>query len=155
MRPLTLGSLAGLAAALALCALPACAASLYKWVDANGRVVYSDQPPNAPNIKAEKLNAAAPPSDPNALKDLAQKDADLKKRAADRDEASAKAGKERVQKQKQAEECARVASALTQLGWSQVIIYRANEKGEDVAMTEAERDKEKARLETYRKEHCS
>jgi len=155
MRPITSRSLAGVAAALALCALPAAAASLYKWVDANGRVVYSDQPPNAPNVKAEKLNAAAPPADPNAVKDLAQKDADLKKRAAERTEASAKSGKDSVQKQKQAEDCARTANAITQLGWSQVILYRANEKGEDVAMTEAEREKEKARLQAYQKEHCS
>ena len=154
MRPVTSRSLAGIAAALALCALPAGAASLYKWVDANGRVVYSDQPPNAPNVKAEKLNAAAPPGDPNAVKELAQKDVELKKRATERDEAYAKAGKDRVQKQKQAEECTRVASALTQLGWSQVILYRANEKGEDVAMTEAERNKEKARLEAYQKQNC-
>jgi hypothetical protein len=155
MRPALSLSLAGIAAAMALCALPAGAASLYKWVDANGRVVYSDQPPTAPNIKAEKLNAAASPGDPSALKDLAQKDADLKKRAADRDEAYAKSGKDRVQKQKQAEDCARTASALTQLSWSQIVIYRANEKGEDIAMTEADRAKEKARLEAYQKEHCS
>lgn len=154
MRPVASRSLA-LAAAIALCALPAGAASLYKWVDANGRVVYSDQPPNAPNIKAEKINAAAAPADSNAIKELAQKDVDLKKRAADRDEASAKAGKDRAQKQKQAEDCARIASSLTQLGWSQVVIYRANEKGEDVAMTEAERAKEKARLEAYQKQNCS
>jgi len=146
------------AAALAACAVAAAlpaAAALYKWTDANGRVVYSDQTPNAPNVKAEKLNAAAPPADPNAVKDLAQKDADLKKRAAERTEASAKSGKDSVQKQKQAEDCARTANAITQLGWSQVILYRANEKGEDVAMTEAEREKEKARLQAYQKEHCS
>ena len=35
--------------------LPA-AAALYKWTDANGRVVYSDQPPT-PSVKAETLNA--------------------------------------------------------------------------------------------------
>ena len=39
------------ATALLLAAVPA-AAALYKWIDANGRVIYSDQPPPA-NVKAE------------------------------------------------------------------------------------------------------
>ncbi len=46
------------AISLALCvALPA-SAQMYKWVDANGKVQYSDTPPPS-NIKAEKLRAPA------------------------------------------------------------------------------------------------
>src|SRR3989304_2708120 len=42
---------------LALCfALPA-AAQMYKWVDANGKVQYSDKPPPS-NVKTEKLREA-------------------------------------------------------------------------------------------------
>jgi hypothetical protein len=145
---------AGLAAAAAMCALPA-GAALYKWIDANGRVVYSDQPPNAPNVKAEKLNAAVAPADPNALKEMAQKDADLRKRAAERAEAGTKSDKDRGAKERRAEDCARIADGLKQLTWSQVVIYRANEKGEQVPMDDAAREKEKARLEALQKEHCS
>jgi hypothetical protein len=54
-------------------------AAVYKWTDANGRVIYSDQPPPA-NVKVETLNAPPPPANPNAMKELAQKDAELRQR---------------------------------------------------------------------------
>ncbi len=48
---------------LALCvALPA-SAQMYKWVDANGKVHYSDKPPPS-NIKTEKLREPARPATP-------------------------------------------------------------------------------------------
>lgn len=48
---------------LALCvALPA-SAQMYKWVDANGKVHYSDKPPPS-NIKTEKLREPARPAPP-------------------------------------------------------------------------------------------
>ncbi|HTI46774.1 MAG TPA: DUF4124 domain-containing protein [Casimicrobiaceae bacterium] len=143
---------AALGAALCLIALPA-AAALYKWVDANGRTVYSDQPPNA-NVKVETVNGPPPPGNPNAAKELAQKDAELKKRQSDRAAVTAKAEKERAATEKRAEECTRVASALQQLSWGQVVIYRANEKGEQVPMDDAARAKERARLEAWQKENC-
>ena len=68
------------------------AAALYKWTDAQGRVVYSDQPPQA-NVKTEQLRAAPPPANPNAAKELAQREADFRKRQADAAAASAKVGK--------------------------------------------------------------
>lgn len=143
---------AGVGAVLCLVALPA-AATLYKWTDANGRVVYSDQPPNA-NVKVETVSGAAPPANPNAARDLAQKDAELKKRQADKADAAAKADKERTAKEKRADECTRVSASLKQLSWGQVVIYRANEKGEQVPMDEAARQKERARLEAWQKENC-
>lgn len=150
--PRTMLAAAALGATLCAIALPATAA-LYKWIDANGRVVYSDQPPNA-NVKVETVNAPVAPSNPNAAKELAQKDAELKKRQSEKAEAAAKADKERSARSKRAEECARVVSSLQQLSWGQVIIYRANEKGEQVPMDEAARQKERARLEAWQKENC-
>lgn len=147
--------LAALAAgSLCLVAVPA-AAALYKWVDANGRVVYSDQPPPpGANVKTETLTAPPPPANPNAMKELAQKDAELKKRQAARVEADAKSDKDRTAKGKRAEECAQANSALQQLSWGQVVIYRANEKGEQVPMDDAARAKEKARITDWIKENC-
>src|SRR5512146_2750516 len=88
-------SLTALAVALAAGIYGAAAsAALYKWTDANGRVVYSDQPPmNA--AKAEQLRGAPPPANPNAAKELAQREADFKKRQADAAKAEEKAGKDR------------------------------------------------------------
>jgi hypothetical protein len=146
-----------LGAALAACALAAAvpvAAALYKWTDANGRVVYSDQPPNA-NVKTETLAAPAPAANPNAMKELAQKDADLRKRSAERADVAAKAEKDRVAKEQRGEQCTRIANALKQLSWSQVTIYRANDKGDQVPLDDAARQKERARLEALQKEHCA
>ena len=140
--------------AAALWSLPATAA-LYKWVDANGRVVYSDQPPTSPAVKHETLNTVAPASNAGAMKELAQKDVDLRKRQADKAEAATKSEKERIAKDRRAEECLQIAANIKQLQWSQIVLYRANEKGEQVPMDEAARDKEKARLEAMRKESCS
>ena len=148
-------SLAALIAGfLCLCALPA-GAALYKWVDANGRVVYSDQPPPASaNVKTETLHSPPPPSNPNAAKELAQKQMELNKRQTERNEAAAKADKDKSAKTRRSEECMQANSSLQQLSWGQVVIYRANEKGEQVPMDEAARAKEKARIEAWIKENC-
>ena len=146
------------AAALAACALAAAApaaAALYKWTDANGRVVYSDQPPSAATVKAETLAPLPPAANPNAAKELAQKDADLRKRTTERAESAAKADKDRTAKEQRAEECTRIASTLKQLSWSEVKIYRANDKGEQVEMDDAAKQRERARLEGLQKEHCA
>ena len=145
------------AAALAACAVAAAvpaAAALYKWTDANGRVVYSDQPPNA-NVKTETLAAPAAAANPNAMKELAQKDADLRKRATERTEAAAKAEKDRTAKEQRAEECTRMANTIKQLSSTQFTIYRANDKGEQEEMDAAAKQRERARLEGLQKEHCA
>ena len=84
---------AALAALLPLAAPPAVAA-LYKWVDANGRTVYSDQVP--PGVKAEQVGAAPPPANPNAAKDLANQDAEFRKRQMERADDAKKADKART-----------------------------------------------------------
>src|SRR6266550_9181044 len=78
---------AGLGAFLALSST-ASHAILYKWIDDNGRVVYGDQPP--PGAKPEKLNASMGPADPNAVRDMASKDAEIKKRQQQRSDEAAK-----------------------------------------------------------------
>ena len=57
------------------------AAALYKWTDASGRIVYSDQPPPG-NVKSEILKGPPPPANPNAVKDLANKELEYKQRLA-------------------------------------------------------------------------
>ena len=46
------------AISLALCVVLPASAQMYKWVDSNGKVQYSDKPPQS-NIKTEKLRAPA------------------------------------------------------------------------------------------------
>ena len=126
----------------------AASAALYKWTDANGRVVYSDQPPmNA--AKAEQLRGAPPPANPNAAKELAQREAEFRKRQADAAKAEEKAGKDRVGAENRAEACAQAKGQLRQLGESQLAIYRYNEKGEREVMDDDARAREAAKINAW------
>ncbi|HJU22373.1 MAG TPA: DUF4124 domain-containing protein [Casimicrobiaceae bacterium] len=123
-------------------------AALYKWTDAQGHVVYSDQPPNA-DVKTEQLRAAPPPANPNAAKELAQRDAEFKKRKADAEAASAKAAKEQATSEQRKESCAQARGNLKQLTESQLALYRYNEKGEREIMDDDARARERAKLNAF------
>ena len=138
-------------ALVAVAASPVAGAALYKWVDANGRVVYSDQPPTG-NFKTEVVGAAAPPSNPDALKELANKDVELKKRQVDRADESKKSEKARTDAQKLATLCNQARAQAGGLRRADVAMYRLNEKGERVPMDEAARKAEAERLELVMKE---
>jgi len=123
-------------------------AALYKWTDAQGRIVYSDQPPNA-NVKTEQLRGPPPPANPNAAKELAQRQADDRKRQADSEKAAAKGEKDRADAAKIAEACAQAKGQLRQLGESQLVMYRYNEKGEREVMDDDARGRERAKLNNF------
>jgi Skp family chaperone for outer membrane proteins len=127
-------------------------AALYKWTDAQGRVVYSDQPPQA-NVKTEQLRGAPPPANPNAAKELAQREADFRKRQTDAADAAAKSGKQRASSEQQAESCAQAKGELKQLAESQLAIYRYNEKGEREVMNDDARGRERAKLNTWMRDN--
>lgn len=148
------GRVLPLAVALAACcaAAPAIAA-VYKWTDATGRVVYSDQPPPT-NVKVETLNAPPPPANPNAAKDLAQQNVDLRKREAQRADADKKQEKSNADAQLRRTQCTQVQGHIGQLSASQEIVYRVNEKGERIAMDDTARRREIEQLQTWLRENC-
>ena len=123
--------------ALALAALPA-AAALYKWTDENGRVVYGDTPPAG--VKAERVNAAVPPADPNAIRDMASKDAQIKARQQARADDEAKAVKAQADNKAKLERCAQIRGNIQTMR-SDAAVYRFNDKGEKVYLESAEREK--------------
>jgi hypothetical protein len=139
--------LAACLAAACVAAAPASAA-LYKWTDAQGRVVYSDQPPPG-NQRSEQLRGPPPPANPNAAKELAQREADYRKQQSDAAEAAAKAAKARENAGQIAENCTQVRNQLRQLSETQIAIYRYNEKGEREVMDEDARGRERAKLNTW------
>jgi hypothetical protein len=142
------------AVALALFALPA-AAVLYKWTDANGRVIYSDQPPNG-NFKVEAINPPPPPSNPNAVKELASKEAELQQKRLLRTSEEAKATKAQADTDKKREQCGKVRGQITMMQSEQnVLMYRSNEKGQPVYMDDTARRKERENLEAWLRENCS
>ena len=122
----------------ALCATPSLAA-LYKWVDENGRVNYGDTPPAG--VKAERLNATVAPADPNAVRDLATKDAEIRKRQQQRADDEAKEEKSRADINLMRRQCQQAIGRVKSLR-EDPNVFRYNEKGErvylDAAMREAE-----------------
>jgi len=138
--------------ACALLAMPA-AAALYKWTDANGHVVYSDQPPPG-DVKAETLKAPPPPANPNAVKDMAAKDLELKKKRAEAADKDKKAETQRADANKRAEQCQRAQLQVRQLSAEQVPITRINEKGETVYMDDASRRRERDLVEAWVRQNC-
>ena len=128
------------------------AAALYKWTDANGRIVYSDLPPQA-NVKAEQLRGAPPPANPNAAKELAQREAEFRKRQADASKATEKADKARAADAEHAESCAQARGQLAQLTESQLAIYRYNANGEREIMDEDARGRERAKITAWMRDN--
>ncbi|HEY8243533.1 MAG TPA: DUF4124 domain-containing protein [Casimicrobiaceae bacterium] len=146
-----LPALAALAAVTLALALPAVAAT-YKWVDANGRVVYSDQPPVG-GQKYEVVGSAAPPDNPNAVREMANKDAELRKLQKDRVEDAQKAEKTRADAQKRADVCAQ-ARAAARTYQSDQPLMTTNEKGERVYLEGAERARRLTEQQRLVREYC-
>lgn len=129
-------------------------AALYKWTDANGRVVYSDQPPTG-NVKTETIQAPAPIGNADAVKDLANRDAEFRKRQAEAAEGAKKSDAQRADNAKRNEQCTRAAGQIKLLSSEQLALVRQNEKGEVVQIDDAMRRKERADLEIWIKANCS
>jgi hypothetical protein len=150
-RALGAGALA-LAAASLLVAAPLATAALYKWVDANGRVVYSDQPP-AGGVKAEIVGSPAAAANPDALKEFAAREAEFKKRQADKAEDVRKADKAKAEAQRLATLCTQARAQVAGLRRNDgTPVVRLNDKGERVTLDDATRKVEADRLEALIKE---
>lgn len=142
------------ACTLACLAAGAADAATYKWTDAGGRIVYSDQPPTG-GIKYETIGTAAPPSNPNAVKDMAAKQAEFNKRQADATKSEKKSDEERVKAEKKNEMCERARSNIRTLSAEQVALVRHNEKGETIVVDEVTRRRERAEIEAWVKANCT
>ena len=145
--------IAAIAALLVLAAAPALAAT-YKWTDANGRVIYSDQPPNG-NFKVEAINAPPPPANPNAAKELAAKEAEMQQRKLLRADEEAKAAKTLADTSQKREQCGRIRGQIAMMQTDQSLLYRSNEKGEKVFMDDTGRRREIQKLEAWVRENCA
>lgn len=146
-------TLFSLAVALTAFALPSLA-ELYRWVDENGRVHYSDTPPPA-NAKTEKevKGTARPPtaSEPaapagQAPKSYVEKEAEFRKRQveqAERDAAAKKAQQESAEKKRNCEQSRNQLAALKAGGR----FVRYNADGEREYMDEQQIAQEISRAE--------
>lgn len=97
---------ASISAAIAIAAfsLSAGADQVYRWVDKDGHVHYSQTPPSSTAVNAQTLNINPPPPDPTGLQNdqkLAQQAQDRDKQAQDAQKNDQKAQQEQAQRQKE------------------------------------------------------
>ena len=113
-------------------------AILYKWTDENGRVAYGDQPP--PGARPERLNPGIGPPDPSALRDMASKDAEIKKRLQQRADEAAKTAKDESDGKRKLDQCVQARGRIKTLR-DEVAVFRYNEKGEKVFYEASDRER--------------
>lgn len=124
---------------LVLCLPVVAAAEMYRWVDAQGQVHYSDSPPPA-GAKAAKTIDVPPPAAPSSStsakpKSWQEKDLEFRQRRAAEAEAQAKKDKEAKEKQQNCETARRNLAKFE----NATRVVTTNEKGETVYMDNAAR----------------
>lgn len=140
-RCLNTGLIFTLLASMAFVALP-CAAEMYKWTDAQGRVHYSDQPP-PPDARKSTVKPAKPAApaaggrETAAPKTVAEQEAEFRKRrveAAEREAAEQKAAQEEAEKKRNCEQAQGQLKALQAGGR----LVRFNAQGEREYLDDAQ-----------------
>lgn len=140
-----------LAAVTNLCA----AAGVYKWVDKDGKVHYTDQPPptsaavkvrthSTPAVNPASTGAAGAGAAPTAPKSYVDQELEFRKRNAEKDEAEAKQRKADAEANERKLACAESRGNLRSLEEGGRV-YFYDDKGEKKYMDDAERGKAIAR----------
>ena len=111
--------------------------ALTKWVDAEGKVHYSDEPPPA-NVKAQTLVTPSAASGVPAEKTYIERESELKKTLKTKEETDQKAAKQQEAAMAKQKYCASLRAHLTALEKSPRIASY-NDKGERVVMDDATR----------------
>jgi hypothetical protein len=115
--------------------------------------VYSDQPPPG-HVKVDTIAGPPPPSNPNAAKELAGKEAESRKQQQEAAANAKKAGQQRADAERRSESCRDSRAELTRLSADQILLYSINEKGETVFMNDSDRRRRRETLESYIKSNC-
>jgi len=137
-------------------------AQLYKWVDADGKVRYSDTPPTGAKAKTLKGTQSSPPTAAvaPASKDAkkgpmtpAEQEQDYRKRQEDAKKAGDKAEQERQAKAENKENCDRSREYLGTLQSGQRI-GRTDAKGEKYYLDESQVAQEIAKAQQSVQQSC-
>lgn len=115
-------------------------AGLTKWVDAEGKVHYSDEPPPA-NVNAKILATPKAASGVPAEKTYIEREAERKKTLKTKEEAEQKTAKQQEEAAARQKYCASLRSHLATLEKSSRIATY-NEKGESVMMDDSTRQQQ-------------
>jgi hypothetical protein len=132
-------------------------AAISKWVDSNGQVHYSDQPPPSA-AKAKTLNSGANAQDSAgsgvaAPKTLAEREAELKKSQLEKKEAADKAAKKQAVADAQQANCAKAQQSLRELQ-DGVRIMEIDAKGEHAYLDDAQRNQRIAIIQKDISTYC-
>lgn len=139
--------------ALALAIAPMAVAQLYKHVDKNGRVVYTDQPPA--NVDSKPVNIPKGVTNaPAAGKSYVAQDKENEKKKKEAREKAAKAGDPAQKAQEDQARCAQAKSAY-QTYAEGGRLFKNNEKGERVFMSDADIESERVRSRREMDEACT
>jgi hypothetical protein len=137
--------------ACGLLAMGASAAEVYRWVDKDGKVHFSDSPP--PGVSAEKLAIKSQPTDPAAV-DLAETTREVRENRAEADAIVAQnSAKEAAAKaEAKAEACAAARKRYDDIQYSRKFASKDAE-GKEVWLSGADADnlKQKAKADVEAK----
>ena len=129
------------------------AQNLYKWVDENGRVTYSDQPPVG-KVKTQEVVRIVGPSNSNAARQMIDQDAAFKKRQDDAAKKQAETAKKEQFESARQDACGRARGELRALR-ENIPLSKMAENGERVLLDENAREAAGKRLETFLEESCT
>ena len=139
-------------------------AGLNKWVDANGRVHYSDQPPPA-NIEATTLrftssakdsateSGAAASSAPAAPKTIAEREAELKKAQQAKKEAADRVAQEQAEAEASKADCIAARKNLSMLQEG-IRMMEIDDKGERYYLSDEQRQQRIAKTQQDISTYC-
>ena len=128
------------------------AQNLYKWVDENGKITYSDQPPIG-KVKSQETLKIMAPSNPGAAKQMYDSDSQLKKRQEDAVKKQADTAKKEELESAKRESCTRARGEMRALR-DNVPMVKMTESGERVVLDQNAREESAKRLETFVEENC-
>lgn len=131
----------------------AAAQDLYKWVDDNDRVTYSDQPPLG-KVKSQEVVKILGSANTGAARQITDQDAQFKKRQDDATKKQAETAKKEQFEAVRQDACNRARGELRALR-DNIPIARMTESGEKVVLDDGAREAEGKRLETFIEESCS
>ena len=138
-------------------------ADVYKWVDKDGKIHYSDQPPLAGDAKKMKrkskdtaaVPAAASPAGDSAkpAPSIADQELEYRKRKGEKEEVDKKQQADAETAKKNKDYCSNLQGELrSHTNGTRLIRY--NDKGERVFLDEKERAESKTQLETRIAKDC-
>jgi len=141
-------------AAVAALALTTAQAQLYKYVDKNGKTVYSDSPPPDADSKQIRVQPSGGPSYVPAAKTSVQRDKDAEKGRKEAAKKSEKDAKDAERQAKIQERCNYLKADLATYEGG-VRLKRTNDKGEQEFMTDEQIEAAKVRTRREMDEACS